>query len=334
VQYPEYLSDKSQLRWLLAAAGSCKTTNQSCQNDVAALYLLPWRGRNPILLESYCESTFAVEGKPKSCQFRPHYALHSEIFDFVANFTTETNTADSKLQFANLTFVPIEPPRLKQDGEVYARRQHQFIHPPAFPDRKGSLMGSLLKDKEKMGTPASPVLPPARFSIDARLPNPAVLTCGQDLPLKVLIKQLNERSEELYLQTLQIELIGFTKVRAHEATRTETNSWVIISLSNLNQPIGAFNDPAETETELTKELWYGQRLPDTVAPSFITCNISRSYELQVSAGLSYGPRGGAVSFSIIFFGHILTSISSTSKILFCRFESRAWSFRVLRHHQT
>lgn len=159
-------------------------------------------------------------------------------------------------------------------------------------------MGSLLKDKEKMGTPASPVLPPARFSIDARLPNPAVLTCGQDLPLKVLIKQLNERSEELYLQTLQIELIGFTKVRAHEATRTETNSWVIISLSNLNQPIGAFNDPAETETELTKELWYGHRLPDTVAPSFITCNISRSYELQVSAGLSYGPRGGAVSLSI------------------------------------
>lgn len=155
-----------------------------------------------------------------------------------------------------------------------------------------------------MGSPASPTsgpLAPARFSIDARIPNPAVLTCGQDLPIKILVKQLNERSEELYLQTLQIELIGFTKVRAHEATRTETNSWVIISLSNLNQPIGAFNDPAETETELTKELWYGHRLPDTVAPSFVTCNISRSYELQVSTGLSYGPRGGAVSLSIIVF---------------------------------
>ncbi|TID26476.1 hypothetical protein E6O75_ATG00969 [Venturia nashicola] len=197
--------------------------------------------------------------------------------------------------FANLTFVPIEPPRTRHDGEVYARRQHQFIHPPAFPDRKGSLLGSLLKDKEKTGSPASPTSgssPPARFSIDARLPNPAVLTCGHDLPIRILIKQLNERSEELYLQTLQIELIGFTKVRAHEALRTETNSWVIISLSNLNQPIGAFNDPAETETELTKELWYGHKLPDTVAPSFVTCNIARSYELQVSAGLSYGPRGG------------------------------------------
>lgn len=204
-------------------------------------------------------------------------------------------------QFANLTFVPIEPPRTREDGEVYARRQHQFIHQPAFPDRKGSLLGSLLKDKEKMGSSGSPTsgaLPPARFSIDARLPNPAILTCGQDLPIKILVKQLNERKEELYLQTLQIELIGFTKVRAHEATRTETNSWVIISLSNLNQPIGAFNDPAETETELTKEFWYGHKLPDTVAPSFVTCNISRSYELQVSAGLSYGPRGGAVSSSI------------------------------------
>ncbi|RDI79289.1 hypothetical protein Vi05172_g10696 [Venturia inaequalis] len=204
--------------------------------------------------------------------------------------------------FANLTFVPIEPPRTRQDGEVYARRQHQFTHPPAFQDRKGGLLGSLMKDKEKMGSPASPTsgsLPPARFSIDARLPNPAVLTCGQDLPIKILVKQLNERSEELYLQTLQIELIGFTKVRAHEAARMETNSWVIISLSNLNQPIGAFNDPAETETELTKELWFGHKLPDTVAPSFVTCNISRSYELQVSVGLSYGPRSGAHQQNIV-----------------------------------
>lgn len=167
-----------------------------------------------------------------------------------------------------------------------------------------------------MGTPASPVsgqLPPARFIIDARLPNPAILTCGQDLPIKILLKQLNERSEELYLQTLQIELIGYTKVRAHEATRTETNSWVIISLSNLNQPIGAFNDPVDTETELTKELWYGHRLPDTVAPSFITCNISRSYELQVSAGLSYGPRGGAVSLPTISLWHFLIPYLAPAK---------------------
>lgn len=194
--------------------------------------------------------------------------------------------------------MPIEPPRPSQDGEVYARRQHQFVHDPApaLPQRKGSAFGAIFKDKEKPSTssPISGPLPPAKFSIDCRLPNPAILTCGQDLPLRLLIKQLSERSEPLYLQTLQIELIGCTKVRAHEATRNETNSWVIISLSNLNQALGSPSDAVDTETELTKEFWHGHRLPDTVAPSFVTCNISRSYQLQVSAGLSYGPLSGPV----------------------------------------
>jgi hypothetical protein len=106
--------------------------------------------------------------------------------------------------------------------------------------------------------------------------------------LKLLIKQLSERSEPLHLQTLQIELVGHTQVRAHEAARTEGNSWVITSLSNLNQPIGSPSDVAGTEIELTKEFWYGHPLPDTVAPSFVTCNIARSYELVISVGLAYG----------------------------------------------
>lgn len=193
-----------------------------------------------------------------------------------------------------MNFVPIEPPRSLTDGEVYARRQHQFVHdsmPPPLPERKGSGFGDMMK--RKPSTPASPItpsgpLPPARFSVDARIPNPAILTCGQDIPLKLIIKQLSERSEPVFLETLQIELVGHTNVRAHEAVRTENNSWVITSLSNLNQAIGTPSDAAGTETELTKEFWYGHPLPDTVAPSFVTCNIARSYELVVSIGLSYG----------------------------------------------
>jgi hypothetical protein len=209
---------------------------------------------------------------------------------------------NTKPQFSNITFVPIEPPRATPDGEIYARRQHQFLHDSApsfpFPERKGSGLRDMFKGKSS--EPSSPIvstpgpLPPARFSIDVRLPNPAILTCGQDIPLKVLIKQLSERSNPLFLQTLQVELIGHTRVRAHDAVRVESNGWVIISLSNLNQPIGSPGDAAETETELSKEYWFGQRLQETVAPSFVTCNISRSYELVVSVGLAYGSTKGAV----------------------------------------
>ncbi|KAF2401807.1 hypothetical protein EJ06DRAFT_528962 [Trichodelitschia bisporula] len=185
----------------------------------------------------------------------------------------------------NINLVPIEPPREVTAGEAYARVQHQFLHgePP-----KNSGITSLFKGKESIPPSPSTSLPPARISVDIRLPNPPVLTCGQDIPLRVLIKQLSERSEELYLQTLQIELIATTRVQAHEAVRDEKGSWVIISLTNLKQPIGSKTDAIDTETALTKELWYGHKLPNTVSPTFITCNIQRSYELVVSVGLSYG----------------------------------------------
>ncbi|KAI7650761.1 hypothetical protein KC318_g16198 [Hortaea werneckii] len=39
-------------------------------------------------------------------------------------------------------------------------------------------------------------------------------------------------------------------------------------------------------------MWRGQPLPNTVAPSFETCNISRHYEVDVRVGLSYNGSGG------------------------------------------
>jgi hypothetical protein len=205
------------------------------------------------------------------------------------------------VQYANFSFVPIELPRPASDGETYARRQHQFMHdsPPPLPARQGS--GFVEKLKKASSVPTSPSIPPppARFSVDARLPNPAILTCTQDIPLRVLIKQLSERSEALHLQTLQIELVGYTRVRAHEVNRTETNSWVIASLSNINMPIGNPSDVEGTETELSKEFWYGHKLPDTVAPSFVTCNIARSYELVVSVGLAYGSLKASMGMGVV-----------------------------------
>ena len=35
-------------------------------------------------------------------------------------------------------------------------------------------------------------------------------------------------------------------------------------------------------------LWKQRPLPNTVSPSFTTCNITRRYELEVKAGLSWG----------------------------------------------
>ncbi|KAF2868761.1 hypothetical protein BDV95DRAFT_122604 [Massariosphaeria phaeospora] len=191
---------------------------------------------------------------------------------------------------ANFTFLPIEPPRTHADGEAYARRQHQFLENV---QKSASKKKSFFDRKDSPAViPTSPSTPatgtPPRVSVDARLPNPATLTCNKDIPLRLLVKNVSERTQNIYLQMLQIELIGYTKVRAHEFDRTESNSWPLVSMSNMAIPIGAITDAVGTEVPINPEYWSDNPVPNTVAPSFQTCNLGRSYELEIRVGIGYG----------------------------------------------
>ncbi|KAH9863951.1 hypothetical protein J1614_009884 [Plenodomus biglobosus] len=195
---------------------------------------------------------------------------------------------------ANFTLLPIEPPRPeKSDGEAYARRQHQFLEnaPSVAASKKPGLFD---RKSSTSNLPASPSTAAAgstlgpRVAIDARLPNPAILTCNQDLPLRLLIRNVSERSKNIYLQMLQIELIGYTKVRAHEVARTESTSWILCSFSNMAIPIGSPTDALDTEVAINPEYWSDKPIPNTVPPTFTTCNLSRIYELEVRVGIGYG----------------------------------------------
>jgi hypothetical protein len=189
----------------------------------------------------------------------------------------------------NFTFLPIEPPRpVTTDGEAYARRQHQFLEsaPNVAAGKKKSFFDRKVSSTSIPPSPTSAT--PPRFTVDARLPNPAILTCNRDLPLRILVKNMSERTKEVYLQMLQIELIGYTKIRAHDVHRQESNSWIIASFSNMAIPLGSPNDPVGTEVPINPEYWSGQPIPNTVAPGFTTCNLSRTYELEVRVGLGYG----------------------------------------------
>ena len=128
-----------------------------------------------------------------------------------------------------------------------------------------------------------------------------MLTCNQDIPLSILVKRLNASSDPIYMQSLQVSLVASTKVRAHDVFRTEQNSWIIMSKSNMGVLIGSKSDAEGTEVTIDDRLWRGQALPNTVAPSFETCNIARSYCLDVRIGLSCsGPsHGGKVSKSYL-----------------------------------
>lgn len=188
--------------------------------------------------------------------------------------------------YSPFNFLPIEPPRPAGEGaEIFARQRHSF-HPLSNVEASKAKMKSLFgSSKEPAASIASAEAP--QISVDARLPEPAILTCNKDIPLRLIVKRLNQCDAVLHLQSLEISLIGDTKIRAHDVYRTETNSWVIISRSNMGIPLGTISDPVDTEVVIDDRLWRGQVLPKSIAPSFMTCNIARSYKLDVRVGLSY-----------------------------------------------
>lgn len=191
--------------------------------------------------------------------------------------------------YSPFSFFPIEPPRPPLTGsEVFARQRAKF---DAFPGVGGEPVMEKMKGifGKKSSAPNSPTVAGSlpSISIDARLPEPAILTCNHVIPLRLLVKKLTDFHGAVHMQSLQISLIGHTKIRAHEVYRTESNSWIITSKSNMGVPLGNPTDPVETETVIDDALWRGEPLPNTIAPGFATCNIERTYQLDIRIGLSY-----------------------------------------------
>lgn len=212
----------------------------------------------------------------------------AEIRYFVkATINRQSFFKENPRAYTPFNFFPIEPPRPPSSGsEIYARQKHSFS---AFPEGEPvkAKMRSMFSLKKEPASPTASADAPF-VSVDARLPEPAILTCNQEVPLRLIVKRLNGHQGPLYLQSLQVSLIGNTKIRAHDVHRNESNSWIIMSESNMGILIGNPSDAAGTEIAIDDKMWRGRRLPSTVAPSFETCNISRHYQVDVRVGLGYG----------------------------------------------
>ncbi|KAL1844226.1 hypothetical protein VTJ49DRAFT_3882 [Mycothermus thermophilus] len=198
-----------------------------------------------------------------------------------------------------LKFLPIEPPRPpKTNQEAYARRPftfHSRPQPSPVPQqqKKRSSFFDLLSPSPQPNGPPSPSLPqdlpqtPPSIEISARLPHPAILTCNKPIPLRLIAKKLVPARAEVYLIALQVDLIGRTVVRCHNLVNTEVTRWVITSRTGLNILISRPDDAVGTDFVVPDNIWSGFSLPNTVMPSFVTCNLRRDYELEVKLGLAW-----------------------------------------------
>ncbi|KAH8893535.1 hypothetical protein GQ53DRAFT_745780 [Thozetella sp. PMI_491] len=222
-------------------------------------------------------------------------------------------------------FLPIEMPRPpKTNQEAYARRP--FIFRPRSnspgPDSKkrssflagrkassgsvvqgggsSSAADGTLQPAASGGPPGVPAPPSVEMS--ARLPHPSIITCNQPIPLRLIAKKLNHSTAEIYLISLQIDLIGRTLVRAQDLQNAELTRWVIVSRHGLSIPVSRPDAAPGTETIIPDTLWRDIPLPNTVMPTFVTCNLSRSYQLEVKVGLSWGKPGSTSAASNLFKG--------------------------------
>jgi len=107
-----------------------------------------------------------------------------------------------------------------------------------------------------------------KISLDARLPNPAILTCNQDLPLRIFVTRLDASPEPLALLSVNIELIGNTRIRAHDVIRNEYTRWIIVN--DLNTPAGE-----RRLLQSNRETSKGALLPPNAMQLVVNANIWR-----------------------------------------------------------
>lgn len=212
-------------------------------------------------------------------------------------------------------FLPIEPPRSATSAqEAYARRPFTFRtrESQSRPSLQGS--GSLFQGSRRSSnnvtpnnaspSPISPMgeggkgQPPSpspsssaapSIEMSARLPHPSILTCNKPIPLRLIAKKLSPASAEIFLVSMQIDLIGTTHVRCDDLANKETSRWVVMSRHGLSISVSQPSDAIGNEFVVPDTLWRSIALPNTVMPSFATCNLKRTYELEVKLGLSHGP---------------------------------------------
>jgi hypothetical protein len=196
-------------------------------------------------------------------------------------------------------FLPIEPPRPTLTGqEAFARRPFTFRPRSPVPQNKQKKSSFFSKKGDKStnddgegaaGSDSAEVAPAPSIEMSARLPHPSILTCNQPVPLRLIAKKLVNCPEQVTLVSFQMDLVGITDVRSYNIQDQKINRWVVVSTTDLNIPLTSGPDaPVGSEFVVPETLWKTRPLPNTVAPSFVTCNLSRRYEVEIKLGLCWG----------------------------------------------
>lgn len=183
-------------------------------------------------------------------------------------------------------FMPFEDPRpAVSDARAFAKRPFAFRPKAPSTATQKSLFG---KGKHDV---SQDVVPPA-IEMCAWFPHPTILTCNKPVPVRLVATNKVVSTQQVYLTSILIELIGRTEVRCFERVDALMNRFIVLSNNQLHIPLTKTPDaPVGSEVQIPEELWRNVPLPNTVSPSFTTCNISRKYRVEIKLGVSWETPG-------------------------------------------
>ncbi|RKF72020.1 putative e set [Golovinomyces cichoracearum] len=180
---------------------------------------------------------------------------------------------ESWRSIAEFKFSPLEPARPSWTGKEL-KTSIPFTFKTKIDLTTASQMGASVKLANSQH-----IAP--KGELHAQLPWPAMIMCKGAIPLKLMVRKLNRSFEPLFLVPLALNVLERVNVQANEQRKTVMSTWVIANLSGLSVQIGSSFDGEGTEIVINHSLWEKFLLPNTVAPSFNTCNIERNYQLDI-----------------------------------------------------
>src|SRR5579871_439791 len=179
-------------------------------------------------------------------------------------------------------FCPIEPPRPPpQNNQIFVRKKHTLAL--SAKQQEPGFWGGLFKKTPSTGNGGT-------VAFEARLPNPPIIVPTEPIPLSLYLKRVDASEGIIYVRSVQI-MLGMTTFIAAQGYRRELGYLLpILNVGNLNITLPANQneikiDPANL-IQQTSQKAKGITLPDTVPPSFRTCNIARRYTLVLQMGVS------------------------------------------------
>jgi len=187
-------------------------------------------------------------------------------------------------QTVPFVFCPIEPPRPPQNSQIFVRKKYTLAAPP----RQAESIFSFFRTKSPANTGNG-----GAVTFEARLPNPPIIVPTEPIPLTFILRREGEgNGRVVYVRSVQI-MLGITTYIAAQGFRRELGYLQpLMQLGDLNLTLAANKSEisfSPGDLLQTGHAAKGLVVPDTIPPTFRTCNIARKYTMVLQIGVSAHP---------------------------------------------